>query len=110
MTMALETTVWDPIDDLASPDDELAYLIAAFEDGTPEVITAALADVVRVRGSSVVARDLGISRETLNRALAPSSNPTLGIVVDVFKALGFKLTLDATINFRTAQTEPGSLP
>ncbi len=108
MTMALDTTAWDPIEDFESSEDELAYLMAAFEDGSSEVVAAALGDVVRARGASVVAGQAGVSRETLYKALAPSGNPTLSTIIGVFKALGFKLTLDSKAALQGARTEPGT--
>jgi len=91
--MAIETTLWDPVDYLKTPDDELAYLEAAFEDGDPALIAAAFGDVARARGKSKVARDAGISRDALYKAFGPNGNPTLASVTKVASALGYRLTI-----------------
>ena len=90
--MALKTTAWDAAEHLDSEEAILAYLDAAMEDGDPAVITAALGDVARARGMSQVARDAGMSRESLYRALSAEGNPEFATVLRVMKALGVRLT------------------
>lgn len=91
--MALETTIWDPTDNLSTPEAERAYLEAAFEDGDPALIAAAIGDVARARGMAQIARDAGISREAMYKAFRPDGNPTLETLTGVIKALGLKLTI-----------------
>ncbi len=93
--MAIETTVWDPADRLKTPEDELVYLEAAFEDGDPALIAAALGDVARARGQSKVAQDAGVSRDALYKSFKPEGNPTLASVTKVAAALGYRLTIAA---------------
>lgn len=90
--MALKTEAWDAAEHLDSEEAILAYLDAAMEDGDPAVITAALGDVARARGMSQVARDAGMSRESLYRALSAEGNPEFATVLRVMKALGVRLT------------------
>ena len=71
----LETTPWDPIDALTSPEAETAYLEAAFEDGEPALIAAAIGDIARARGMAQVAKDAGLSRETMYKAFRREGNP-----------------------------------
>ena len=61
--MALETLPWDPTEHLKTAEDVREYLEAAFEDGDPALIAAALGDVARARGMTEIAREAGISRE-----------------------------------------------
>ena len=89
--MALETTPWDPIDALTSPEAEVAYLEAAFEDGDPALIAAVIGDIARARGMAQVAKDAGLSRETMYKAFRREGNPTLETLAGVLKALGLKL-------------------
>ena len=89
--MAIETTRWDAADSLDSPEAELAYLEAAFEDGTSEVIAAAIGAIARARGSSLVARQAEISRDTLYKAFAHDGNPTLSTMLAVLKAVQIEL-------------------
>ncbi len=66
--MALEATAWDPAEHLRSPEDEQAYIEAAFEDGDPNLIAAAIGDLARARGMAQIARDAGISREVMYKS------------------------------------------
>jgi probable addiction module antidote protein len=94
--MALETTAWDPIDNLTSPESERAYLEAAFEDGDPALIAAVLGDISRARGMAQIAREAGISREAMYKAFRREGNPTLETLTKVMKALGLKLAVKET--------------
>ncbi len=59
--MALETRPWDPVEHLKSAEDVREYLEAAFDDGDPALIAAALGDVARARGMTEIAREAGIT-------------------------------------------------
>lgn len=100
--MTLKTTAWNPAESLDSPEAELAYIEAAFEDGTTEVIAAAIGDVARARGMTQVARDAGLSRETMYRAFSYEGNPTLSTMLGVMRALG--LELRACANLRSGRS------
>ena len=96
--MTIKTKAWDPADHLGSPEAIAEYLSAAFEDGDPKLIAAALGDVARARGMADVARETGLSRESLYRALSADGNPTLSTMLAVGKALG--------VSFAAKPTEP----
>ena len=89
--MALKTTQWDPAEHLGSPKAIAAYLEAAFEDGDPALVAAALGDVARAMGMSQLAERAGVTREALYKALSPSGDPRLSTFLGVMKALGIKL-------------------
>lgn len=55
--------------------DIAAYLEAALEDGDPALVAAALGDIARAKGMSEVARQTGLGRESLYKALSPDGNP-----------------------------------
>ena len=93
--MALETLPWDPTEHLKTAEDVREYLEAAFEDGDPALIAAALGDVARARGMTEIAREAGISREAMYKAFRPEGNPTLDTLARVIRALGLKLTVRA---------------
>ena len=93
--MAIETTVWDPAERLTTPEAGLAYLEAAFEDGDPTLIAAAIGDIARARGMTEIAKAAGLSRETMYKAFCPHGNPTLETLASVTKALGYRLTIAA---------------
>ena len=65
--MALETLPWDPAEHLKTAEDLREYLEAAFEDGDPALIAAALGDVARARGMTEIAREAGISGRRCTR-------------------------------------------
>ena len=93
--MALETTLYDTADYLDSPESIAAYIEAAFEDGDPALITHALGVVARAKGMSQLARDAGVTREALYKALTADGDPKLSTFVGVMKALGMRLTARA---------------
>ena len=95
LTMALETTLYDTADYLESPESIAAYIEAAFEDGDPALITHALGVVARAKGMSQLARDAGVTREALYKALTADGGPTLSTFVGVMKALSMRLTARA---------------
>jgi probable addiction module antidote protein len=95
--MAIETTKFDVQDHLRTPEQRAAYLEAAFEDGDPALITHALGDVARAVGMTAVAKDAGITREGLYKALGESGDPKLSTLLGVMKAIGVKLVATAAV-------------
>lgn len=85
------TTLWDPAEHLKSEDDMAAYLEAALEEGDPNLIAAALGDIARAKGMTQVAREAGLGRESLYKALSPAGNPAFGTILKVVAALGLQL-------------------
>jgi probable addiction module antidote protein len=71
------------------------YLAQAFEAGDPVEIQAALGDVAKARGMSALARDSGIKREALYRALSDRGNAEFATIMKVVAAMGLHLTLAA---------------
>ena len=67
------------------------YLEAALEDGAPADVVKALGTIPRARGMSQIARDTGLGRESLYKALSPEGNPEFATVMKVVRALGLKL-------------------
>lgn len=87
-----KTRPWDPAEYLETPDDVIAYLEAAFEDGDPRVIAAAVGDVARSRGMTSVAAMAGLGRESLYKSLSRDGNPRFATVLNVLAAMGLRLT------------------
>ena len=85
------TCEWNAADLLEEPEDVIAYLEAAFEDGDPGLVTAALGDVARSRGMKALAVRTGLGRESLYKALSRSGNPRFATVLKVMQALGIRL-------------------
>lgn len=91
---SIRTTPWDATDYLRDADDMAAYLEAALADGDVGIVAAALGDIARAKGMTEVAREAGLGRESLYKALSPGGNPEFATVLRVVKALG--LTLHAS--------------
>jgi probable addiction module antidote protein len=85
------TRKWDAAEHLRTDADMAAYLEAALEDGDPALVAAALGDIARARGMSGIARETGLGRESLYKALSPEGNPEISTVLKVVKALGLRL-------------------
>jgi probable addiction module antidote protein len=94
--MALETRPWDPVERLSTPEAQEAYLEAAFEDGDPDLIVAAIGDIARARGMSEIAASANVSREVMYKSFRHGGNPTLSTLSQVAGALGYKLTFRST--------------
>jgi probable addiction module antidote protein len=89
--MAIRTTAWDAAEYLDTPKAIAAYLEAAFEDGDPALIAAALGDVARAQGMTQLASQAGVTREALYKALSPTGDPRLSTLLGVMKALGIRI-------------------
>lgn len=85
------TTRWDPADHLRTDEDMAAYLEAALEEGDPALVAAALGDIARAKGMTQVAREAGLGRESLYKALSPAGNPEFATILKVVAALGLQL-------------------
>lgn len=77
--------------------DIAAYLQAAIEDGDPALLAAALGDIARARGMTQLARDTGLSRESLYKSLSGERAPSSDTLFKVIHAMGFKLTVEPLI-------------
>ena len=86
-------TRWDSAEYLKTEEDMANYLDACMEEAgdDPAFIAKALGTIARARGMTQVARDAGLSRESLYRALSGEGNPEFGTILKVVKALGLKL-------------------
>ena len=85
------TTPWDPADHLRTDEEMAAYLEVALEEGDPTLVAAALGDIARAKGMTQVAREAGLGRESLYKALSPSGNPEFATILKVVAALGLQL-------------------
>lgn len=72
------------------------YMTAVLETDDPDLLLLALGDVARARGMAQVAKDAGLGRESLYKALAPDAKPRFDTVLKVARALGVKLTAQPT--------------
>ncbi len=85
---------YDTADYLKSDEDIARYMEAVMEEGgdDPAYIAHALGAIARARNMSQLARDTGLTREGLYKALSGEGNPSFATVMKVAHALGLKLT------------------
>ena len=98
--MATVTLPYDPAEDLLDVQEQVALLREAFASGEASFITTALGAVARARGMAALAKETGLSRTSLYRALGDDGDPQLSTFLAVLAALGFRLGL-------THVSEPG---
>lgn len=89
----LKLNKWDVVEQLKTDEEMALYLDACADEdpGDGSLIRAALGDIARAKGMTQLARDTGLARESLYRALSSDGNPEFSTVMKVIKALGFKL-------------------
>ncbi len=87
------TTRYDVAEHLRTTEEMAAYLEACLEEanGDAAFIAKALGDIARAKGMSQVARDAGLSRESLYKALSGERIPTFDTILKIVAALGLKL-------------------
>lgn len=92
-TRRTKTVAYDVAEQLRTPEEVAAYLDAWFKEAPDDAagIARALGDFARARGMTQVARDAGLSRESLYKALGEDGNPTFATVLKVARALGVRL-------------------
>jgi probable addiction module antidote protein len=88
-----KTSRYDIAEHLRTPKEMAAYLEACIEEanGDATFVAKALGDIARAKGMTKVARDAGLSRESLYKALSGDRNPEFGTIMKVVEALGLKL-------------------
>lgn len=93
------TTPYDVAEHLRTPEEMAAYLEACLEeaDGDAAFVAKALGDIARAKGMSQVARDAGLSRESLYKALSGERSPGFDTILKVIRALGLKLHAEAVL-------------
>lgn len=92
-----KTTAYDVSEHLRTPEERAAYLDAWLDEAPKDAagIARALGDIARAKGMSQVAKDAGLSRESLYRALSAEGNPSFVTVLKVAKALGVRFHVQA---------------
>lgn len=88
--MKLATT-YDAAEFLETDEDVVAYLNATLDDGDPALVSTAFGNIAWARGMTQLAKDAGITRDGLCKALPPTGNPSFSTAQKVVRALGYKL-------------------
>ena len=91
--MTVKTTRFDMADYLDSDEAIQEYFRQVMEDGDPDEIVRALGHIARARGMAQLAKDSGLGRESLYKALSEGSKPRFDTIMRVTKALGLTLTV-----------------
>ena len=88
----VKTSAYDVAEHLRTPEEMAAYLDAWLDEAPDDIsgIARALGDIARAKGMSQVAKEAGLSRESLYRALSENGNPSFATVLKVARALGVK--------------------
>ena len=91
------TTKYDVSEHLRTPEEMAAYLEVSIEEsnGDAAFIAKALGDIARAKGMIQVAKDAGLSRESLYKALSGDRSPAFDTILKVINALGLKLHAEA---------------
>jgi len=89
----LKTRRWDTVEHLKTEEDMALYLEACIEEAPDDAafIAAALGDIARARGMSQLAKETGLGRESLYKALSGEGNPSFSTILKVIRALGLEL-------------------
>ncbi len=93
----VKTTPYDVAEHLRTPEEMAAYLEACLEEAGDDaaLIAKVLGDIARAKGMSQVARDAGLSRESLYKALSGQRSPSFETILKVIHALGLELHVEA---------------
>ena len=91
-------TKWDLLNHLKTDEDFRLYLEACAEEdpGDGSLIRSALNDIARAQNFSALARDVGMTREGLYKALSKDGNPSFATIAKITRALGMRLHITAT--------------
>jgi probable addiction module antidote protein len=91
----IKTVPFDAADYLTDDATIAEYINAMLEEDDPALLLMALGDVARARGMAQVAKESGLGRESLYKALAPGAKPRFDTVIKVARALGVRLSAHA---------------
>ena len=103
-------TAFDAADYLKKEADIAAYLAAANEDDDPQVLVAAMGDVIRARNVSKIAREAGLTREGVYKAFSASGNPSFATVLKVAKALDLEFSFQSRVDPGTRRSAERRAP
>ena len=95
--MAIKLTRFDAADHLRDEAAIAAYLAEVAQDDNPELLAHALGTVARARNMSQLARDTGLTRVGLTKALSPEGNPSFATIAKVAKALGLRIRIEPAV-------------
>ena len=89
----LKTRTFDAANYLTNEEEMAEYLTVVMEEGDSALLAAALGDIAKARGMTQLARDTGLSRESLYKSLSGERAPSSDTLFKVIRALGFELSI-----------------
>jgi len=101
--MKVKTTRFDAADYLDSEERQIAYITAALETGDADFVRDALGIVARARGMGEIAKEAGLNRESLYKALGETGNPEFSTIMRVLRAMGLTLSARPTSATRASR-------
>jgi probable addiction module antidote protein len=97
------TTRFDAADYLDSEERQVAYITAALETGDADFVRDALGVVAKARGMAEIAKNAGLNRESLYKALGETGNPEFGTVMRIVRAMGLTLSARPAVTARASK-------
>lgn len=99
MSKSIKLRKWDSAEHLKTEEDMALYLQTCLEESGDDAafIASALGNIARARGVSQLARDTGLGRESLYKALSGEGNPSFATILKVVNALGLKLSAQTSV-------------
>ncbi|QXX81870.1 putative addiction module antidote protein [Providencia sp. R33] len=89
--MTIKLKEYDIAEHLNSEEEIQLYLNEILEEGDPALLLSALGDIAKARNMSQLAKEVGMSREGLYKALSGQGNPTFNTIIKIVNSLGLKL-------------------
>jgi probable addiction module antidote protein len=89
----MKTYKWDMAENINSKDDVYAYLQGALEENDTETLFDVIGAIARSKGMMIIAKELGLSRESLYKSLSPDGNPSFSTILRVLDLLGYKMQI-----------------
>ena len=89
----MKTYEWDMAENINTREDIMANLEAALEENDTETLFDVIGAIARSKGMMVIAKELGLSRESLYKSLSTGGNPSFNTIVKVLDNLGFQLSV-----------------
>lgn len=89
--MTIKLKEYDIAEHLNSEEEIQLYLNEILEEGDPTLVLSALGDIAKARNMSQLAKEVGMSREGLYKALSGQGNPTFNTIIKIVNSLGLKL-------------------
>ena len=89
----MKTYEWDMAENINTKDDVFAYLQEAIDENDTETLFDVIGAIARSKGMMMIAKELGLSRESLYKSLSQNGNPSFSTVIKVLDLLGYKMQI-----------------